>query len=57
LAFLVRKYNQYTTNPTSTYFNTIIRIYRYLAGTTGLGLRYSLNIYEASLNLEGKLVL
>jgi len=57
LAFLVRKCSRYTTNPTSTHFNTIKRIYKYLAGTIDLGLRYSLNIYKASLNLKGKLVL
>jgi len=57
LAFSVSKYSRYTTNPTSTYFNTIKRIYRYLAGTIDLGLRYSLNIYKASLNPKGKLVL
>jgi len=57
LAFLVSKYSRYTTNSTSTYLNTIKRICRYLAGTIGLGLRYSLNIYEASLNSKGKLVL
>jgi len=57
LAFLVSKCSRYTTNPTSTYFNTIKRIYRYLTGTISLGLRYSPNIHEASLNLEGKLVL
>jgi len=57
LAFSVSKYSRYTTNPTSTYFNTIKRIYRYLAGTISLGLRYSLNIYKASLNPKGKIVL
>jgi len=57
LAFLVSKCNRYTINSTSTYFNTIKRICRYLAGTIDLGLRYSLNIYKASLNREGKLVL
>jgi len=57
LAFLVSKCSRYTTNPTSVYFNTTKRIYRYLADTISLGLRYSLNIYEASLNPKGKLVL
>jgi len=57
LAFLVSKYSRYTTNPTSVYFNTTKRIYRYLAGTISLGLRYGLNIYKASLNPKGKLVL
>jgi len=57
LAFSVSKYSRYTTNPTSVYFNTAKRIYRYLAGTISLGLRYSPNIHEASLNPKGKLVL
>jgi len=57
LAFLVNRCSRYTTNPTSAHFNTTKRIYKYLAGTISLGLRYSPNIYEASLNLEGKLVL
>jgi len=57
LAFLVSKYSRYTTNLTSVYFNTTKRICRYLAGTISLGLRYSLNIYEVSLNPKGKLVL
>jgi len=57
LAFVVSKYDRYTTNPTSTYFSTIKRICKYLAGTIGLRLRYRLNIYKASLNLKGKLVL
>jgi len=57
LAFLVSKYSRYTTNPTIVYFNTTKRICRYLAGTISLGLRYSPNIYKASLNPEGKLVL
>jgi len=57
LAFLVNKCSRYTTNPTSVYFNTTKRICRYLADTISLGLRYSPNIYKASLNLEGKLVL
>jgi len=57
LAILVSKYSRYTTNPTSVYFNTTKRIYRYLADTISLGLRYGPNIYEASLNPEGKLVL
>jgi len=57
LAFSVSKCSRYTTNPTSAYFNTTKRICRYLAGTISLGLRYSPNIYEASLNPKGKLVL
>jgi len=57
LAFLVSKYSRYTTNPTSIYFNTTKRIFRYLADTISLGLRYSPNIHEASLNPKGKLVL
>ena len=57
LTFLVEKYSRYTTNLTSTYFNTIKRIYKYLADTISLGLRYSFNIYKASLNPKGKLLL
>jgi len=57
LAFSVSKYSRYTTNPTSVYFNTTKRIYKYLADTISLGLRYSSNIYEASLNPKSKLVL
>jgi len=57
LAFIVGKYSRYTINSTSTYFNTIKRIYKYLAGTIDLRLRYWLNIYKASLNPKGKLVL
>jgi len=57
LAFSVSKYSRYTTNPTSVYFNTTKRIYSYLVDTISLGLRYSLNIYKASLNLKSKLVL
>jgi len=57
LAFSVSRYSRYTTNPTSVHFNTTKRIYRYLAGTISLGLRYSPNIHEASLNPKGKLVL
>jgi len=57
LAFSVSKCSRYTTNPTSAHFNTTKRICRYLAGTISLGLRYSPNIYKASLNPKGKLVL
>jgi len=57
LAFSVGKYSRYTTNSTSSYFNAVKRIYKYLAGTTGLRLRYRPNIYNASLNPKGRLVL
>jgi len=57
LTFSVNKCSRYTTNSTSVYFNTAKRICRYLAGTISLGLRYGLNIYKASLNPKGKLVL
>jgi len=57
LAFIVSKYSRYTINSTSTYFNAVKRIYKYLADTISLRLRYKSNIYNASLNSEGKLVL
>ncbi len=57
LVFTVNKYGRYTINSTSIYFNTVKRIYKYLASTINLGLYYRPNIYNASLNLKGKLVL
>jgi len=57
LIFTVSKYGRYTINPTSIHFNTVKRVYKYLAGTISLGLHYRPNIYNASLNPKGKLVL
>jgi len=57
LVFAVNKYGRYTINPTSIHFNTMKRIYKYLAGTISLGLYYKPNIYNTSLNSKGKLVL
>ncbi len=57
LAFTVNKYGRYTINLTNIHFNTIKRIYKYLASTTSLGLHYKPNIHNASPNPKGKLVL
>ncbi len=57
LVFIINKYDRYTINPTSIHFNTMKRIYKYLASTTSLGLRYRPNIHNASPNFKGKLVL
>jgi len=39
LAFIVNKCGRYTINSTSTYFNTIKRIYKYLVDTISLKLK------------------
>ncbi len=57
LVFTINKYSRYTINPTSIYFNTIKRIYKYLASTINLGLYYRPNIYNTSPNPKGKLIL